>query len=283
MRVSEIDWHGRGNRRFDLPGDEPPADERNSRNPREVIGGNNPPQDTKLSEADIAMATMRGWLNDNPVVQTGKQAEEAKKQIESARGALADMEAERDGKVRPLNDRVDAINGAYKAVSAPFKKVLEQVKDRLTAYGKAVQAERDRVAAEAKRIADELVAKAREKERLEQEAIENAKAGEVDAGVAEKIVDADAAFQEAQRAIRQANVATRDAENVRIGGGGTRSLGMRTTTTLTLDDPVLAIQSMGGKVSEKTAEAILSDARAWRKLNDQRWPAGVTAVEDRKY
>src|ERR1035437_8847877 len=107
-----------------------------------------------------------------------------------------------------------------------------------------------------------------------------AKQGEIDAGVAEKIVEADAAFAAASKANRQAAVAEREADTVRIGGGNGRSLGMRTTTTLTLDDPIAAIKAMGG-VSEKTKESILSDARAWRKLNDQRWPAGVTAVETR--
>jgi hypothetical protein len=280
MKVSEFDWHGRGNRRFDLPG-EMELDERRAPNPREVIGGNNPPIETKLDFATTAMKLMTAYLNDTPVIEDGKAAEAAKVQVEMARGCLAEMEAERDKKVRPLNERVAEINGIYKAVSEPFKRVLDQVRKRLTDYALLVEQERQRVADEARRKADALIAAAREKERLEREAIDNAKQGEIDARVAESIVEADAAFALAQKANRQANVAARDADHVRIGGGNGRSLGMRTTTTLTLDDPVAAIQAMGGKVSEKTAEAILSDARAWRKLNDQRWPAGVTAVETR--
>jgi hypothetical protein len=283
VRVSEVDWHGRGNRRFDLPGDEPPTDERRASNPREVVGGNNPPQETTIEFASTAMALMQRYLNDNPVIQTGEQAEAAKVQIETGRGCLAGMETERDGKVRPLNNKVDEINGVYRAVSAPFKKVMDQVRERLTAYGKMVEAERERVAAIARAKADALIAAAREAERLEREAIENASQGEVDAGVAERIIEADASFKVAAKANRQAAVAERDASNVRIGGGHGRSLGLRTTTTLTLVDPIAAIKAMGGKVSEKTADAILSDARAWRKLNDQQWPAGVTAVEDRQY
>lgn len=280
MNIREFDWHGRGTRRFDLPGDAP-LDERS--NPREVIGGNNPPAETTLEFATTSMNLMTAFLNDNPVISDGATAEAAKVQIETARGCLAGMETERDAKVRPLNEKVADINGVYKAVSTPFKRVLDEVRKRLTDYGDAVRAERERVAAEARRKADELIAQAREKERLEQEAIENARVGEIDAGVAERIVEADAAFKDAARANRQAAVAERDAETVRIGGGSGRSLGMRTTTTLTLDDPIKAITAMGGKVSEKTAEAILSDARAWRKLNDQKWPAGVTAVETRQY
>ena len=280
MRVSEFDWHGRGTRRFDLPGDIP-LDERRDPNPREKIGGNNPPEETKLDFATTAMNLMTTYLNDNPVISNGAQAEAAKVQIETARGCLAEMETERDSKVRPLNERVKEINGIYSAVSAPFKRVLDQVRERLTDYAHAVEKERQRLADIKRREAEALIAKAREAERLEREAIENARLGEVDAGVAEKIVQADAAFADAKRANRQAAVAERDADTVRIGGGNGRSLGMRTTTTLTLDDPIAAIKAMGGKVSEKTAESILSDARAWRKLNDQRWPAGVTAVETR--
>jgi hypothetical protein len=280
MRVSEFDWHGRGTRRFDLPGDAD-LDERSDPNPRERIGGNSPPVETKLDFATTAMNLMTKYLNDTPVISTGAEAEAAKVQIETARGCLAAIEVERDGKVRPLNDKVAEINGIYKAVSAPFKTVLDQVRERLTDYAHAVEKARQRIADIKRREAEQLIAKAREAERLEREAIDNARLGEVDARVAETIVQADAAFADAKRANRQANVAERDADTVRIGGGNGRSLGMRTTTTLTLDDPIAAIKAMGGKVSEKTAESILSDARAWRKLNDQRWPAGVTAVETR--
>jgi hypothetical protein len=287
MKISEVDWHGRGNRRLDLPGDVElrlargtAGIERRDPNPRAVAGGNNPPATTTLEFATTAMDLMKAFLNDNPVIETGAQAEAAKIQIETARGCLAGMETERDAKVRPLNEKVADINGIYKAVSAPFKKVLDQVRERLTAYANAVEQERQRIADIKRRVAEAMIAKAIEAERLEQEAIENARQGEIDAGVAEKIVEADAAFAAASKANRQATVAEREADTVRIGGGHGRSLGMRTTTTLTLDDPIAAIKAMGG-ISEKTREAILSDARAWRKLNDQKWPAGVTAVETR--
>jgi hypothetical protein len=280
MKVNEVDWHGRGTRRFDLPGDAE-LDERRApddRNDRATIGGNNPPQETVIEFATTAMNMLTAFLNDTPVIQTEDEARAAKAHIETARGCLDGMEKERDGKVRPLNTKVKEINGTYSAVSGPFDRVLTQVKQRLTRYIQAIEAERIRVADEKRREAEAAIAKAREAERLEQEAIANAEHGEVDAGVAEKIVEADTAFADAKRLNRQAAVAERET-TVRVGGGSGRSLGMRTTTTLTLDDPIKAITAMGG-VSEKTSESILSDARAYRKLNGK-WPAGVTAVEDR--
>jgi hypothetical protein len=277
MKIHEIDWHGRGTRRFDLPGDDPIEDQGN---PRERIGGNHPPAEapepqTTLQFAATAMDMLAAFLNDNPVIETGEQANAAKVHIDTARGCLDGMEKERDAKVRPLNERVAEINGTYKAVSTPFKRVLDQVRERLTGYAQRLERERMRIADEKRRIAEAAIAAAREAERFEQEAKDNAKQGEVDAGVAEAILEADRKFAEAQKADRQARVAERD-EKVRIGGGTGRSLGMRTITTLTLDDPLKAVLEMG--VSEKTRESILSDARAYRKLNG-RWPAGVSAVE----
>jgi hypothetical protein len=218
------------------------------------------------------------FLNDNPVISDEAAAQAGKVHVDTARGLLAGLEQDRDALVRPLNDKVSEINGTYKAVTAPFKKVFDQLRNRLTDYALALEAERERKAAEARRIADEAIAKAREAERLEREAIDNASQGEFDAGVAERTVEADAAFNDAKRANRQANIADRDTR-VRIGGGAGRSIGLRSQVSLTLDDPIKAIVAMGG-VSEKTREAILSDARAFRKLNGA-WPAGVTATTER--
>jgi hypothetical protein len=284
VNIREVDWHGRGTRRFDLPG-EAPLDERP--NPREVIGGNNPPPDlpapaadspTPLEFAKTAMDMLATFLNDNPIISDEAAAQAGKVHVDTARGLLAGLEQDRDALVRPLNDKVSEINGTYKAVTAPFKKVFDQLRNRLTDYALALEAERERKAAEARRIADEAIAKAREAERLEREAIDNASQGEFDAGVAERTVEADAAFNDAKRANRQANIADRDTR-IRIGGGAGRSIGLRTQVSLTLDDPIKAIVAMGG-VSEKTREAILSDARAFRKLNGA-WPAGVTATTER--
>jgi hypothetical protein len=285
VKVSEVDWHGRGNRRFDLPGEIDP-DERP--NPRAVIGGNSghhptpavvtdPVSPTPLQFAKTAMDMMARFLNDNPIIGDEAAARAAKGHVDTARGLLAGLETERDGKVRPLNKQVDEINGTYKAVTAPFKKVLADISKRLTDYALALEAEHERVAAEARRKAEEAIAAAREAERIEQEARDNAAQGEFDTNLAEHTVAADEAFRVAQRANRQAAVAERETK-VKIGGGTGRSLGLRTQINLTLDDPIKAIVAMG--VSEKTRESILSDARAYRKLNGA-WPAGVTATTDR--
>lgn len=292
VNVKEIDWHGRGNRRFDLP-HEPDLDER--LNPRAVMGGNSKPagveplmnstaltipNPTPLEFAKTSMEMMGKFLDDHPVIELHEEAiaKQAKTHIDTARGLLSGLETERDRKVRPLNERVSEINSAYKAVTRPFQKVLDDIREKLTDYAKAVENERLQVAEEARRKADAAIAAAREAERLEQEARDNARQGELETSLAQRTVEADAAFADAKKATRQAAVAERDT-NVKVGGGVGRSLGLRTQITLTLDDPVKAIVAMNG-VSEKTREAILSDARAFRKLNGS-WPAGVTATTDR--
>jgi hypothetical protein len=291
VRVTEIDWHGRGNRRFDTP-ELPDLDERPDprHNPRAVIGSNSGsrelapvievPNPTPLEFAKTTMEMMGRFLDDHPVIELHEEAvaKQAKSHIETARGLLSGLEDERDRKVRPLNEQVAEINGVYKKVTAPLKKVLDDIREKLTDFAKAVENERLRVAEEARRKADEAIAAAREAERLEQEARDNARQGELETGLAQRTVEADAAFADAKKANRQAAVAERET-NVKIGGGLGRSMGLRTQIILTLDDPIKAIVAMGG-VSDKTREAILSDARAFRKLNGS-WPAGVTATTDR--
>jgi len=293
MNINHFDFDGRERRGAALRtaiSDGPEDEGLNERrgNLSHDLSTNHPPSeiakvdDSPLGFAKVSLGLMETFMNDTPVIENGVQAAAAKTQIETARGALAEMEKERDGKVRPLNDQVDEINGRYSAVSKPFKRVVEEVKARLTAYAKKEEKRREAIAAEAKRIADEKLAAAVEAERLEQEAIANAAAGELDVDVAAKIERTDETIREAKVAIRQANVAERDT-TFRAGGGtpGSRSMGMRTNTTLTLVDPIRAIVAMGG-VSEKTREAILTDARTYKKLKGE-YPSGVTAEESRGF
>lgn len=251
-----------------------------------VIGHNNPPPPTTLERAQHAMDALAVFLNDNPVIERGEQLVEAKQLVERARGAMAELEAERDGIVRPLNEEVAAVNAKYKAIhnTDPKKpgvldRVLAELKARLTAYAKAEEAKRER---EAELLRIEQAQKeheAREAERLEAEAKANAGLGEVDTNVVAAIENADRKFEEYEAVSRFAARAEKGVP-VRIGGGAGKALSMRTEKILVLDSYSRAIKAIGP--NDKIRDAILSAARDFRKLRGE-LPDGVSEVSERKF
>jgi hypothetical protein len=77
-----------------------------------------------------------------------------------------EIDAERDGLVRPLNGTVDKINARFKTILAPLKAAEEGIKAKMLAF----QQEEARQAAEARRVAEEAAKKAEEEaERLAEE------------------------------------------------------------------------------------------------------------------
>lgn len=241
-----------------------------------TIGHNNPPG--PLDHAVDAMAELRAFLADNPVIQTPAQAKEGGAYIERTRIALGAMETERTSRVGPLNAEVAEINSSYRTIREPLEKVLQELRARLTKFAAEEEAKR---IAEAKRLAAERAEAerlAREAEAREKEAIEGAAVGEV-TDVGGFIVEADAAFNQFQKADRAVAIAERDVP-VRISSMmGGRALSMRTTEILLLDDPIKAIRAIG--ITEKIRDAILSSARDYRKLKGE-LPKGVSATHERK-
>lgn len=255
-------------------------------NPREHIGANNPPAPTTLERAQHAMDALAVFLNANPVIEGGEQLVAAKALVERARGAMAELEAERDKLVRPLNEEVAAVNGKYKAIHntdpkkpGVFDKVLTELKSRLTAYAKVEEAKREREA-ELLRIEQARAEhEAREAERLEAEAKANAGHGELDTGVVQAIENADQKFSEFEAVSRFAARAEK-AVPVRIGGGVGKAMSMRTEKTLVLDSYGKAITAIGP--NEKIRDAILSAARDYRKEHGK-LPDGVSETSERKF
>jgi hypothetical protein len=253
---------------------------------RAGIGHNNPPEPTVFERAQGAIKALGLFLNDVPVITDGPHLVEAKRLVEWARGAAAELEAERAELVRPLNDELDAINGKYKALHnkdakrpGTLDKTLAALRDRLTAYGRVEEAKREAAAAEARRVAEKAEAAAREAERLEQQAKLDAAVGVVDTGVAEAIANADEAFSEYEHASRFA-ARTEKQTTFRIGDGRGKALGMRTEKTLILESYAKAITAIGK--NEKIEAAILSAARDYRKEHGK-LPEGVTEVSERKF
>lgn len=250
-------------------------------NPRAVIGGNNPPAHTPIERAETAYGDVSKILADVPVVQTDEEASRLKVQHDLLRGHEQELEEIRTGLVRPLNEQVAGINGLYNPLRDRLKKLREIVAKRLGVYAAEQERIRDAEIAEKNRVAEELRQKALAAEAAEREAIENAAAGEcTDVGGA--TAAADDAFLAAKQAARDAARTAR--QTTKISGGTGRALGLRTTETLAVDDPVKAIKALmkasDGRLDEKIEAAILTAARAYRKTRGA-LPAGISATTSR--
>jgi len=235
-------------------------------------GHNNPP-----SMVDTAGETTRdisAWLAEHPVIQDEKEAREVKVFFDRGKLCIKDLEDERDGKVRPLNEQVKKINGDYKGPREILSKVIEEVGSRLTAFVKEEKRKREEAAREAARIAEEAELKAREAERSEQDAIGSASSGELGIDIAAHVAEADDAFRDFEKASRAAALAQKET-HVKVGGGFSRAISLRQKETLVAVDPMAAIAEMG--TTEEIKEAIIKSARAYRKITGD-LPSGVEAT-----
>jgi hypothetical protein len=247
-----------------------------------AVGSNNPP--SPIEHAQSVVDDINSWLADHPVIESEDQAREAKPYLDRAKAAFEEMEAERDGKVRPLNEQVKATNETYKSLHntdpkkpGRFDKIVIELKARIAAF-MLREEEKRRIAAEKARLAQEEAERiAREAEAKEAEAIENAKAGEV-IDIAEVTKQADEAFSEFERQSRFAARAERETK-VKIGGGFDKSASLRSVETLHLESYGKAIKAIGPH--DKIRDAILSAAREYRKVHGA-LPDGVTASYERK-
>jgi AraC-like DNA-binding protein len=243
---------------------------------------NNPP--TPIEFAKLAMADVSAWMADHPVILSEDDARQAKLHIDRAKAALEAVEAERDGKVRPLNEQVKAINAEYKAIHnadakspGTLDKILNELKSRLGAFLRAEEDRRQREAEEQRRKLEDAERLAREAEAREAEALENAAAGEIGVDVAAVTGEADAAFKAFERQSRFAERAERDTK-VKIGGGFGNAASLRTKETLILENAAACLKSVG--VTPKIEDAMLSATRDYRKIKGE-LPWGVRAETER--
>jgi hypothetical protein len=239
------------------------------------IGDNGPPSPIELTRE--ALADLSRFLTNTPVIQTEDNARDAALFVERSRKTLQDLDDARKREVGPLNEQVKAINEQFKAAREPMEKVLGLLRSRLTDYAAREEARRFREAEEKRKAAELAEAEARRAEELEREAKDNATFGEI-VDVAEKVVQADQAFSDFQKADRAAALAERNTP-VRLSSQlGGRAISMRTKETLVLDDAAMALAVIG--VTEKLRDAILSAARDYRRLNNA-LPDGVSAKIER--
>lgn len=237
---------------------------------------NNPPDMVEVAEE--TMAALSEWMKEHPVIQSEEEAREAKVFVDRGRLCVKDIEAERDVKVRPLNNKVKEINEHYKAPRERLQKVINEIEGRFTAFLLEEERKRVEAAAEAARIAEEAERRARDAEAAEQEALRSASDGELGLDVKAVVVQADEAFADYQKASRFAARAEKETK-VKIGGGFSRVVSLKTVETLVLVDPHAALRDMG--VTDDIREAILKSARAYRRAFEE-LPAGIEVQVERK-
>lgn len=239
--------------------------------------GHNLPPDMTLTAGDT-MRDISAFMAENPIIDNEAYAREAKVFIDRGKLCLQDLEAEREAKVKPLNQQVQTINDHYRSPRTLLQKVLDELKNRVSAYVSAEEKKKQLAADAARMAAIEAERIARDAELVERERIANAEAGELDINIAEAIEQADKAFSAYQKAERQAAIAEKETK-VKVGGGWGRAIGLRTKETLIVDDAISAINEIG--VTDAIKEAIITSARAYRKLRGK-LPAGISVETERK-
>jgi hypothetical protein len=239
------------------------------------IGHNNPPE--LLALADGVISDISASMANLPVVETEDNAREMKVQIDRAKLCIKDLEAELDGKVRPLRETVEGIRIQYRPKRGMLGNLLDEMLGRVQLFVKAEQRRREQAAAAMAAQAQEARRQAEEAERIEREKLDNASKGEVGIDVAEAMYIADEAFETYEKAERQAAVAQKET-HVKIGGGFSRAIGMRKKETLILTDYIKAITAMG--FTDDIVEAILKSARAYRTVHGKLPTGIISKVEE---
>ena len=273
------------------------------RNPREVIGGNRPPEpieDTAVETAPSPAAIktyaaavmaanpaiesaiaggrlLKAFIADNPVVATGAEAQQVAAWIESTRKTLAAMEDERKPKVGPLNAALERINEPYRLIRQPLEDLLKIVCARWNKWDADERRRRDEEARRARQQAEEAAQEAQALIDAANDAIAAADVGACeDVGTA--VVDAQQALRAAGKLERAAGRAER-AVNVRVASAhGGRALASRRKRVIVIDDPCAAIKAIG--LTEKIIVAIQQSAAAFEEIHGE-LPAGTRETFER--
>jgi multidrug efflux pump subunit AcrA (membrane-fusion protein) len=222
-------------------------------------------------------ARLNDWLREHPVVDAETANEAAALRL-SANKTLADIEDDRKALVGPMNEAVKAINLDHKTRCIPLRAVHDEVERRLDAFRQIEEDRREALAAEARQEADDARRRAEEAQQANLEASVRAGVGELDVDVAGAATEAHQALAEYKRLDRHAQRTERETVVRFSPGHGERAVSGRNREELVITDMLAALKAIGP--TEGITEAILKDARAYRRLKGQ-LPAGVTATHNR--
>lgn len=236
----------------------------------------NQPPDMAATAGEVVRG-LSDWMAENPMIETEDQARQAKEWNDRAYLCVKDMEDERTEKVRPLNEQVKKINSHYKAPRELLETVTSELKTRLHLFILREEAKRIAAAEEARRVARQMEEDARAMERREREAYADVDAGILGVDVADATANANQAFAGFEKAQRQAQLAERETK-VKIGGGFRRSLSLRETEVIYIENPLLVVAQTGWTDGIKTE--LLKAARAYKKLHGK-YPDGITVTLER--
>jgi hypothetical protein len=255
-------------------------------NPLEFIGANFPPPDpTAIDRAKPIAEELARFLSGNPVITTDDESRAAKDLRDRFLLALRSVEDERKGKVRPLNEQVDAINADYhklhntaKEKPGLWNKLAAQLWARMNVYALELDRRQKEAARAAREAADEQARIARELEQREIEAATEAASGVCDVDIARVTEEANEAFSDYRRLDWRADRLEASAAKTRITGGQLNAVSLKNRETLSVTDPLKAIAAIG--LTDRIAAAIIMEARAYRESMGN-LPAGVTASFER--
>lgn len=241
-----------------------------------VAGHNNPP--SAIETARDAYKALSDFLAETPVIQDQETAKAAKLQLDRIKATAGDLEAAKTAETAPHYAAWQTALAKYKPAADSLAALTTELAKRIRVF---LDAEEDRRRKEADRIrreAEEAALKAAEAARAEAEARENAAVGEIGVDIGQAVDTLAYAAIDAAKLERQATVAERDADNVRLGGGFGRSISVRVTMKPVIEDWKVAIKAIG--LTDDISAAILKGARAFKKLKGA-WPKGIGEVEER--
>lgn len=237
----------------------------------DLPGNNNP---SMVATILITADEINEWLKEHPVIESPEDAKTIKVFIDRGALGIQDMEDERIKEQQPHVEAVEAVRAKYRGPKQIIEATLGHAKARLAAYMRAEKEKREAIAAEAARVVAEAERQAREAERVEQDALGSVAAGELGVDVQATSLAADEAFSRFQRVAREAARAEK-ATKVKVGGGFRRAAGLRTETTLTVDDPATALLAV--ECTDEIREAIIKAAKSYHQKIGA-WPPGVSAT-----
>jgi hypothetical protein len=237
--------------------------------------------DKQLKGAQEAFDELNTFLTATPVIQAAAEAKAGADWKHRTSIALKLLNDERDAKVRPLNDQVDAINERYnKKTRNPLKALFDELCKRLDGYRKAEEDRREAIAAAARAAAEEAARVAQAAAAELEDAVDTAAQGvETDVGALTQTLDE--AARTAAALARQAAVAERDSK-VRISSVMGPAVSAQTYRELIIADvegAILAIRAMG--LTERIADAICLEAKAFRATWGE-LPEGVSENKERR-
>jgi hypothetical protein len=242
-------------------------------NPRAIPGHNFP---GPLAFAHDLADQLGQFVAYHPVIQTEKDSRTAGVNQRLAEECLKEIETLRVASVRPLNERVTAINAEHKSAGMALSKIALVIKARNEIYHRDQELERARIAEEARLVREAAERAAKDAEINEKEALDNAREGEIGVDILAAQQHADMAFSAFGRADRAAAIAAKDKFRTAVGVG--RVIALRDKEILTVNDAVKALIAIGN--NDNLNEAILTEARKYRREKG-RLPDGVTSTINR--